>query len=219
MTRSPVLKLITPKPPESPETTSDDAKELLAQLQGILKPARNAASTHAPDLPARVKRVFIAPSPRPSPPAHSSRDPYESPTKLDNPLLDPDRDESASPPQRAVQVPHEDLLRLFDRLYRSFRQELFAQCGGGCEAIIRRAEQRVRFLDPDFDLKSLSPSTAPGILDLLPAIVSEAPFLKRFRLRKSVSLLMSDLYNNHYDALEVHHLIEKVEQTYYHLKR
>ena len=219
MIRNKVLKRVAKKPPGAPKAVSDELGAALAQHLGARTTARKAASSHTADPPARVKRVDIAASPRPSPPAHGPCDPHDALSKQDIPPPDPNREESASRLQQAVQVPREDLVRLFQRPYRSFRQELFLQCDGRCEAIIRRAEQRVRFLDPDFDLQSLTPATAPGILDLLPAIVSEAPFLKRSRLRASVGLLVADLYNKHYNTLEVHDLIDKVEQAYYQLKR
>ena len=218
MIRNKVLKRVAKKLPGVPKAVSDELGAALAQHLGARTTARKAASSHTADPPAQVKRVYIVPSPRPSPPAHSPCDPDDALSKQDIPPPDSNREESASRLQQTVQVPQEDLVRLFQRQYRSFRQELFLQCDGRCEAIIRRAEQRVRFLDPDFDLQSLTPATAPGILDLLPAIVSEAPFLKRSRLRASVGLLVADLYSKHYDTLEAQNLIDKVEQLYHRFK-
>ena len=114
---------------------------------------------------------------------------------------------------------HPDCVRLFERLFRSFRQQIFDCYGDRCEAVIAEAERKVRFLTPEFDLHSLNNETAIVMLDLVETIANDAPFFKKSKLREAALTLVADLYNKQYELLERHRAIEKVEQFYYRLKR
>lgn len=114
---------------------------------------------------------------------------------------------------------HHDYVRLFERLFRSFRQQIFDCYGDRSEAVIAEAERKVRFLTPEFDLRSLTDETAIVVLDLVEAIANDAPFFKRSKLREAALTLVADLYNKQYELLEQHRAIERVEQFYYRLKR
>jgi len=114
---------------------------------------------------------------------------------------------------------HPDYVRLFERLFRSFRQQIFDCYGDKCEDVIAEAERKVCFLAPEFDLRSLSEETAIVMLDLVENIANDAPFFKRSKLREAALTLVADLYNKQYEMLERHRVIEQVEQCYYRLKR
>jgi len=112
-----------------------------------------------------------------------------------------------------------EYVRLFERLFRSFRQQLFDCFGDKSESAIAEAERKVRFLTPEFDTHSLNNETAVAMLDLIETITSDASFLKRTRLRQAALTLVADLYNKQYDVLEQYRAIDKVEQFYYRLKK
>jgi len=112
-----------------------------------------------------------------------------------------------------------EYIRLFDRLFRSFRQQVFDVFGDKSESVIADAVRRGRFLTPEFDLQNLSDETAIIILDIIEHIANEAPFLKRPRLRQAALTLVADLYNKQYEILENNRVIDKVEQFYYKLKK
>lgn len=114
---------------------------------------------------------------------------------------------------------HQDYVKLFERLFRSFRQQIFDCYGDKSEAVISDAERRVRFLTPEFDLHSLNNETAIVTLDLVESIANDAPFFKKSKLREAALTLVADLYNKQYELLEHHRALEKVEQFYYRLKR
>jgi hypothetical protein len=114
---------------------------------------------------------------------------------------------------------HHDYIRLFERLFRSFRQQIFDCYGDRSETVIAEAERKVRFLTPEFDLRSLNDETAIVTLDLVETIANDAPFFKKSKLREAALTLVADLYNKQYELLEQHRVIEKVEQFYYRLKR
>ena len=106
-----------------------------------------------------------------------------------------------------------------ERLFRSFRQQLFDSFGEKTEEVIADAERKVRFLTPEFDLHSLNENTAIHVLDLIETIAGGASFMKRSRLRQAALTLVADLYNKQYELFEQHRVIDKVEQFYYRLKK
>ena len=121
--------------------------------------------------------------------------------------------------QEQPQEEPSDYVRLLERLFRSFRQQVFDSFGDKCDAVIADAESKVRFLTPEFDFHSLNESTAIIVLDLIEHIAAEASFLKRPRLRQAALALVADLYNKQYELLEKYRVIDKVEQFYYRLKK
>ena len=111
------------------------------------------------------------------------------------------------------------MAHLFEKVLRSFRIRLFEIVGPRAGEIVREGERNVRFLDPDFNLEELSEATAVSVLDVLEEAVRRAPLLKRARLRKLASALVADLYEKHFDVLEKARVLDKVEESYYRLKR
>jgi len=112
-----------------------------------------------------------------------------------------------------------EYVRTFERLFRSFRQQVFEYFGDRCEDVIARAEKKVRFLSPEFDCHALTDDTAPSTLDVVEEIIKESSFMKRSKLRQAAITLISDLYNKQYNLLEQHRAIDRVEQVYYRLKK
>lgn len=112
-----------------------------------------------------------------------------------------------------------EYVKLFERLFRSFRQQLLDSFGDKCDAVIADAVGKVHLLTPDFDLQRLDERTAVMTLDIIEYIAANAPFLKRSRLRQAALTLVADLYNKQYELLEEHRVIDKVEQCYYRLKK
>jgi hypothetical protein len=112
-----------------------------------------------------------------------------------------------------------EFIHLFERLFRSFRQQVFDVYGTKSDSIIGDAVRRSQQSTPDFDLQDLSEDTALTILDVIEHIANEAPFLKRSRLRQAILTLAADLYNKQYELLEKNHAIDRVEQFYYKLKK
>ena len=112
-----------------------------------------------------------------------------------------------------------EYVRTFERLLRSFRQQVFEYFGDRCEDVIARAEKKVRFLTPEFNCHALTDDTASSTLEVVEEIIKEAPFMKRSKLRQAAITLISDLYNKQYNLLEQHNAIDRVEQVYYRLKK
>ena len=112
-----------------------------------------------------------------------------------------------------------EFVRLFERLFRSFRQQAYEVFGHKCDAVIAEAERKTRFLNPDFDLQALNETTATLVLDIIEIAAVAASFMKRSRLRQAALTLVADLYNKQYELLEKNRAIDKVEQFYYKLKK
>ena len=128
--------------------------------------------------------------------------------------------QSTSEPQHNEPPPElSDYTKLFDRTFRSFRQQVFDSFGDKCDTVIAESERKLRILTPEFDLQLLNENTAILVLDLIEDIAGGASFMKRSRLRQAALTLVSDLYNKQYELLEEHHVIDKVEQFYYRLKK
>lgn len=109
--------------------------------------------------------------------------------------------------------------RLFERLYNAFRMKMFDSMGPRYGRILRAAEQDVRFLIPEFDTDSLTDATAPAVLELVEAAIRHSPFFQRPQLRKTACLLVSELYEKHYELLGSAGVRERMEDIYYRLKR
>ena len=123
------------------------------------------------------------------------------------------------PPPDKPQDQQSEYVRTFERLFRSFRQQVFEHFGNKCEEVISRAEKKVRFLSPDFDCHSLTEDNSPTILEVIEEIIKGASFMKRPKLRQAALTLVSDLYNKHNNLLEQHRALDKVEEFYYKLRR
>jgi hypothetical protein len=121
----------------------------------------------------------------------------------------------ASPPAGEAS----ELVRLFDRLFRSFRQQASECYGVKSGILIKRAEEQVQMLTPEFASGSLTAVTAPLVLDIVEQVVKDAPIFKRSKLRASALGLISEIYNKQYALLEQHKAIDRVEQVYYRLKK
>jgi hypothetical protein len=107
---------------------------------------------------------------------------------------------------------------VFERLFRMFRQKLFDCVGKRSEAMVAEAVENAGLNGEVFDPAELSTHNAHLVLNVIEEVTSEAPFLKRPKLRQAALSLISELYNKHFTLLEEHRTIESVEQVYYRLK-
>ena len=140
-------------------------------------------------------------------------------SKLNNRDIAPVKSHPLPPNATEIQQPYSEYVHIFERLFRSFRQQVFDCFGNKCEEVITHAEQKVRFLSPEFDCHSLNDNTVLSLLDLIENVIQETSLFKRSKLRQAAVTLISDLYNKQYELLEQHRAIDKVEQTYYRLKK
>jgi hypothetical protein len=147
-------------------------------------------------------------------------EPKSRETKPTRRLTRPHSEKTSPEPQPKNQKPESsEYIKLMERIFRSFHQQLLNSFGDKCDAVISDAVSKVRLLTPDFDLQRLDERTAVMTLDTIEHIAANAPFLKRSRLRQAALTLVADLYNKQYDLLEIHRVIDEVEQCYYRLKK
>jgi hypothetical protein len=205
-----------PKPKRSKPKTSGDSvpKRPLVRPTIIISPQNGP---HAPATPGQEE--FGEECEAPEDPIGQTAAVEQATRAVD--LPDAGRVVTQNTSQASNKEPQEptQLVKAFFRIFRSLRQQLFQIYGGKCETLIKKAEQQVRFMNPDFSLGDLQNETAPAILDLFEALVREASFLRRSRLREAALLLVADLYNKDYDLLDHHNLVDKVETAYYRLKK
>ena len=112
-----------------------------------------------------------------------------------------------------------EFVRLFERIFRSFRQVGYQCLGDRWDSILSHAETQARLLVPELDVASLNEDTAPSVLNVIEYIATEAPLLKRARLRNAATTLIADIYNKQYELLEQQNRIDLVEQIYFRLKK
>jgi hypothetical protein len=171
--------------------------------------------------PARVEREpSRPPAPplpsTPAPPVTTRPDPLP-PAGDPADLLAP-RGVRKPPPERRQEPRDQELVPLFEKMFRSFRREAFECFGGRLESALHSAENEVQLLNPEFDMTSLSHESAPVVLDLIETMVRQAPILKRSRLKSTALTLVADLYSRHYDIIDRNGAVDRVEQSYYRLK-
>jgi hypothetical protein len=123
-----------------------------------------------------------------------------------------------SEPKVEENSPSPELVRLLERILRSFRLQAFEILGRKMERMVKRAEKEMRLLTPEFDTCDLQPSTALVVLDLISSIIRQAPMLKRARLKSIALVLIGDLYDKNLELLEQNSAVAQVEQCYYRLK-
>ena len=166
----------------------------------------------------------ISPSPplqrRETEPQRRGTEPQSRGTKPTRRLTRPHSERPSPETQPKDQQPDSsEYIKLMERIFRSFHQQLLDSFGDKCDAVIADAERKVRLLTPEFDLHLLNENTAILVLDLIEGIAGRASFMKRSRLRQAALTLVADLYNKQYELLEKHRVIDKVEQCYYRLKK
>ena len=170
-------------------------------------PSARSAGAHLTEAPVlQTEFAFVAPPQ--DPPARHRRKSGRTrqPIEVDNEPSPHSEDES-------------EIVTLFSRLLRSFRQQAFECLGTKSESTIVEAEHRVQLLNPEFALDSLNAITAPLVLDLIETVIDEASLLKRAKMRAAALALIADLYNKQYELLERYKVIDKVEQVYYRMKK
>ncbi len=91
--------------------------------------------------------------------------------------------------------------------------------GSRCSSIFDESEKAIRVVSPDFNSRKLCPDTAILVLDLVDAVIHSAPVLRRSKIRNIALLLITDLYNKHFDVLERLGVLGRVEQFYFAHKR
>jgi hypothetical protein len=222
-------------PPPEPELDNSavETEKVMLLVQGILGRAPSAAPSTRPGRRASPRRavpkiqrrghtapppaVVVVTEPEPTTGADEPSDP--SPTTVpDRPEPKFKRDSEAAGDLLAKLASRDDYTKIFDKVLRSFRRKAFESLGSRQEEAFKKAEQSVRFLLPEFDPQNLSPETAAAVLDVIDAVIKDVPFLRRSKLREAALLLIADLYDKHYELLEAHNAIDKLEQIYYRLK-
>ncbi len=213
---APILITQTPIRSDSPEQEHEEADEQTPrepQRKQKRTPRKKAVSRKPKDIPANLPPTSPEPLPQNQPAPSPESGPGDSaPESI--PQTPPTSVAETPPP-----VDDTTYIRLFERLFRSFRQQLFDSYGDKTESVIAESESRVRFLTPEFDLRSLDAETAIVVLDLVQSIIDLAPFFRRGKLKEAAVTLIADLYNKQYELLEQRRAIERVEQFYYKLKR
>ena len=117
-----------------------------------------------------------------------------------------------------VAPPPSAYVRIFERLLRSFRMQMFESLGEDSEEALMRAEKKILLLAPEYDREALTDETSPLVVEVVEEIVKSASFFKRRKLRGAAVTLVADLYNKHYQMLEERGAIDRIEQAYYRLK-
>ena len=219
-----ITRFLKSAPPGAPEESvvADDSSQNsdisgLGNLNVPNPPPKSFVVTHRDSENSSVSTTHPRPCPAPNridPPLQGRGPRALRKTRRSNP-----HEPSAEIQPLASPSASSEYIRLFDRLFRSFRQQVFDVFGDKSESVIADAVRRGRFLTPEFDLQNLSDETAIIILDIIEHIANEAPFLKRPRLRQAALTLVADLYNKQYEILENNRVIDKVEQFYYKLKK
>jgi len=96
---------------------------------------------------------------------------------------------------------------------------MFDTMGPRYGRVLREAERSVRALNPDFDLDRLTDDTAPLIAELIESMVNRSVFYQRPSLRKAACLLIADVYEKQYEALDAIGELRRLEDIYYRLTR
>ncbi len=123
-------------------------------------------------------------------------------------------------PGKPIQTdPAPEIVGVFQRLLHSFRRESMTILGSRCSSIFDESEKAIRVVSPDFNSRKLCTDTAILVLDLVDAVISSAPVLRRSKIRNIALLLITDLYNKHFDVLEQLGVLGRVEQFYFDHKR
>jgi hypothetical protein len=223
--------LITSKDSTPHEALSPDDEQEAEEFRSFINQILNSPRTvedKAPNVDTDSEGTTVVITRRSEsiePPASTKSEPCSPPLqrwdrKPPRRSAKPHPEQSASEAQQKQSSPEpSEYTKLLERLFRSFRQQVFDSFGEKCDDVIAAAERKVRFLAPEFDLHSLNENTAIHVLDLIESIAGGASFMKRSSLRQAALTLVADLYNKQYELFEQHRVIDKVEQFYYRLKK
>jgi hypothetical protein len=195
---------------------------------------KHAPGVHLPEIPGlQTEFAFVVPSLPILTASHikpkRTKNPIEvdrksSPIDLDRTSKPIDVDCTSTPTEvdntsSSDTVDNPELLLLFSRLLRSFRQQAFECVGTKFESVFVEAERRVKLNNPGFAADSMNAATAPLVLDLIEYVIEETSLFKRAKIRAAALSLIAEVYNKQYELLERWKAIEKVEQVYYRMKR
>jgi hypothetical protein len=173
-----------------------------------------------PERPSLPDRLIVPDyHPEPQPPSSILLDPDPPPHP---PHPAPPADTGGSPPgvaQIPLGFPAEDMaehVKLFEELFRSFRETLTSICKGKSENLLARAHRKTGKLSPP--PQQLTSASAADVLDIIESVVEDVPLLKRSKVKSAALELVAGLYNKHHELLENSGCIDRVEGTYYQLK-
>jgi hypothetical protein len=222
-----------PPPERELDNAAVDTEKVMLLVQGILARAPSAARSTRPGWRGSPRRAVlkiprrgqttpppaVVPVTQPEPITGADEPSDPLPTAVpDRPGPKFNRDSEAPADSLTKLASKDDYTKIFDKVLRSFRRKAFESLGSRQEETFKKAEQSVRFLLPEFDPQNLSPDTASTVLDVIDAVIKDVPFLRRSKLREAALILIADLYDKHYELLEAHNAIDKLEQLYYRLK-
>ncbi len=108
-----------------------------------------------------------------------------------------------------------EIVVLLQQLVDEFRTQTMSILGRKGQVVFESCERQLRKQAPQFRSDEIDHETAILAIDLIDAVVREAPLLKRSKLRGITLTLIADLYNKHFEALNRHGLIPRVEEVYF----
>jgi len=108
-----------------------------------------------------------------------------------------------------------EIAGLLQQLVDEFRKQTMSILGRKGQVVFESCERQLRQQAPQFRSDEIDDETAVLALDLIDAVVREAPLLKRSKLRGIILPLIADLYNKHFEVLNRRGLIPRVEEIYF----
>jgi hypothetical protein len=115
---------------------------------------------------------------------------------------------------REEDAPIPEIALLLQRLVDAFRKQAMSILGRKGQVVFESCERQLRKQAPQFRSDMIDDETAILAIDLIDAVVREAPLLKRSRLRGITLSLIADLYNKHFEVLNRRGFIPRVEEVY-----
>ena len=112
-----------------------------------------------------------------------------------------------------AQVP--EIVGLLQQLVDDFRRQTMSILGSKGVLVFESCERQLRKQMSQFRSDEIDDETALLAVDLIDAVVRAAPLLKRSKLRGITLTLIADLYNKHFEVLNRHGLIPRVEEVYF----
>lgn len=111
--------------------------------------------------------------------------------------------------------PIPEIAGLLQQLVDAFRTQTISILGKKGQVVFESCERELRKQAPQFRSDEIDDDTAILAVDLIDAVVREAPLLKRSKLRRITLALIADLYNKHFEVLNRRGLIPRVEEVYF----
>jgi len=112
-------------------------------------------------------------------------------------------------------APIPEIAVLLQQLVDEFRTQSLSILGRKGQVVFESCERQLRKQAPQFSSDEIDDETAILAVDLIDAVVREAPLLKRSKLRGIALSLIADLYNKHFEVLNRRGFIPRVEEVYF----